>query len=246
LDTKCLSAARKLAETEQQLARRLHERQTLAVQRRQDALQRLVADPSGPLDEPVSQYVAEAPWVDLELGKEHPIGVGMIRDARRLVASQVDSAVSAQGARIFEMVREKAAEVVADVAALPPEVWSLNHPGEALAKYPAHRATYGLLLSAQQMFGLCHTVADLFRDFLGYSQDQLDGAPSSALAYRNWHAVLSDPQWLNIRGPLKLKYACERGFEPGLWLPSEVEIKAEDKTFGARLKNLGSAVFSGS
>jgi hypothetical protein len=35
-----------------------------------------------------------------------------------------------------------------------------------------------------------------------------------------------DAQWLNIRGPLKLKYACEHGFEPGLWLPSEVEVEA--------------------
>jgi hypothetical protein len=101
-------------------------------------------------------------------------------------------------------------------------------------------------LSAQQNFGLCHTIADLFRDHLGYSQDQLDGAPPSALVYRNWHAVLSDLQWLNIRGPLKLNYACEHGFAPGLWLPSEVKVTAEDKTFGARLRNLGSAVLAGS
>jgi hypothetical protein len=103
-----------------------------------------------------------------------------------------------------------------------------------------------VLLSAQQNFGLCHTVADLFRDHLGYSPDLLGGAPPSALAYRNWHAALADPQWLNIRGPLKLKYACEHDFQPGLWIPSEIEVKSEDKTFGARLRNLGSAVLSGS
>jgi hypothetical protein len=34
MDTKCLSAARKLAETERQLSRHQHERQTLAMQRR--------------------------------------------------------------------------------------------------------------------------------------------------------------------------------------------------------------------
>jgi hypothetical protein len=93
---------------------------------------------------------------------------------------------------------------------------------------------------------MCHTIADLFRDLLGYSQDNLDGTPPSALAYRNWHAVLADLQWLNVRGPLRLKYACEHDFGPGLWIPSEIEVKPEDKTFGARLRNLGSAMFSGS
>jgi hypothetical protein len=71
------------------------------------------------------------------------------------------------------------------------------------------------------------------------------GAPASALAYRNWHRVMDDPQWLSIRGPLRLKYACEHDFGPGLWLPSEVEVKPEDKTFTSRLRNLGAAVLSG-
>jgi hypothetical protein len=40
-----------------------------------------------------------------------------------------------------------------------------------------------------------------------------------------------------------LRYAIDKGFEPGLWAPKDVEDSTpEDKRFGGRLKNLGIAV----
>jgi hypothetical protein len=57
---------------------------------------------------------------------------------------------------------------------------------------------------------------------------------------------MADNQWPQVINGLKLPYAIARGFEPGLWEPDEVDVKPEDKTFGARLRNFGSAVLSGS
>jgi hypothetical protein len=210
---------------------------------------RALAAGESDLDGAVHVLAAESAWVDVAPGQGRSLADQVVKEARRQVENQIAGALMQQGGRIFEMVRQKAAQVVAEVAALPPlpsDVWSTNRPGQALARFPAHRSTYGTLLSAHQDFSLCHTVADPFRDNLGYSQDHLDGAPPSALAYRNWKAVLADLQWFNVAATLKLKYAVEHDFRPGLWLPSEVEVKPEDKTFGARLRNLGSAVLSGS
>lgn len=249
LDAECLAGARKLAETGQQFHRRQYERQTLAWRRRQDALKALVDDPSGPLDEPVAAFVAEGPWVDVAPGQESPAAVAMIKEARRLIEGQVGSQIVGAGPVIFPMVKKKAGEVVAEVAQLPPipeGVWTLSDAANELAKYRQHRETWGTLIAASQEFNLAHNIADLFRDYLGLSQDQLDGPPPWSLVYRNWRPVLSDHTWPLVRKELKLPYAIQHGFEPGLWEPSEIDVKLEDRTFGARLRNLGSAVLSGS
>jgi hypothetical protein len=151
------------------------------------------------------------------------------------------------GPTIFDMVKVKAAEVVAEVAALPkfPEVWTMSNAAEELSKYRQHRASWGTLVACDQDFRICHLIADVYRDHLGVSQDQLDGAPVWSLMWRNWHAVMADPQWLNIKNPLTLRYAVERDFAPGLWTPDEIEVRPEDKGFAARLRNLGSAVLGG-
>jgi hypothetical protein len=101
LDTKRLAGARRLAETEQQLNRRLYERQALAVQRRQDALKTLADSPDGSFDGPVAQFAAEAPWLDREPDKQHPIAAGMIKQAQRLVAGQLDGAIVGQAGHSF-------------------------------------------------------------------------------------------------------------------------------------------------
>jgi len=53
---------------------------------------------------------------------------------------------------------------------------------------------------------------------------------------------LGDSRFARLKAPLRLRYAIDKGFEPGLWAPSAVEEStAADKSFGGRLKNLGIA-----
>jgi hypothetical protein len=46
-----------------------------------------------------------------------------------------------------------------------------------------------------------------------------------------------------LKAPLRLPYAIHQGPEPGLWKPEDIVAKPEDRTFGAKLRNLGSAVW---
>jgi hypothetical protein len=41
------------------------------------------------------------------------------------------------------------------------------------------------------------------------------------------------PEWPQVRKELRLSYAVQHGFDPGLWEPSEIVAKPEDKTFGS-------------
>jgi hypothetical protein len=51
---------------------------------------------------------------------------------------------------------------------------------------------------------------------------------------------LGDSRFARLKAPLRLRYAIDKGFEPGLWAPSDVEeSRPEDRSFGGRLKNLG-------
>jgi hypothetical protein len=85
-------------------------------------------------------------------------------------------------------------------------------------------------------------VAGLVRDILGHGSDNLpDGAPRSALTYRNWRPALGDLQLPRLKAPLKLPYALSKGYEPGCWKPADIATRAEDRTFFGRLRNTGSA-----
>jgi hypothetical protein len=69
------------------------------------------------------------------------------------------------------------------------------------------------------------------------------GAPRTALWLRRWRLELADDgTFARQPGALRLPYAAAKGFEPGLWAPSDVEESAAaDRSFGGRLKNLGIA-----
>jgi hypothetical protein len=108
------------------------------------------------------------------------------------------------------------------VASLPEmrrQLWAVSDvPGE-FARFSAHRATHGTLTSCTADFNLCHSVASLVRDSLGYSDNRFPmGAPRTALWLKNWHSELVDDGTF-ARQPraLRLRYAIAKGFEPGLW-----------------------------
>lgn len=110
-------------------------------------------------------------------------------------------------------------------------------------RHREHRPTWGTLTAATADFNSAHLVADQFRDFIGAGSNSLpDGAPALALSFRNWRPVLDDQQLNMIKKPLRLRYAIEQGYEPGLWRPDDVKTRPEDATFAGRMRNLGQAV----
>ena len=51
--------------------------------------------------------------------------------------------------------------------------------------------------------------------------------------------ILGDSQWPPVQRELRLPYAVGHNIEPGMWLPSDVESKPEDRSSWGRLWNLG-------
>jgi len=91
-----------------------------------------------------------------------------------------------------------------------------------------------------------HLVA-LVRCAAGYGAERLTtGAPRQALVYRNWHKALEAERDLRqTYKSMQLWRTVVDDWQPGIWKPSDVETKPEDRSFTARLKNLGSAVTGG-
>jgi hypothetical protein len=42
-----------------------------------------------------------------------------------------------------------------------------------------------------------------------------------------------------LKPELRLRCSIDRGWQPGVWRPSDIKTKPEDRTFAAKLKNLG-------
>ena len=142
-------------------------------------------------------------------------------------------------------MQKKAADIVQEVADLPPmppQLWQVSDAAAEFARFSAHKATYGTLTAAYRDFNLCHSVANLVRDQLGYERFPM-GAPRTSLWLRRRRLELvDDGTFARQPGPLRLPYAIAKGFEPGLYAPSDVEDStAADRSFGGRLKNLGIA-----
>jgi hypothetical protein len=68
-------------------------------------------------------------------------------------------------------------------------------------------------------------------------------ATRTALWLKNWRKDSGDSRFACLKASLRLRYAIDKGFEPGFWAPSDVqEGTPADCSFGGRLKNLGAAV----
>ena len=155
--------------------------------------------------------------------------------------------VFATSDQIFALAQKKAAEVVDEVRRLPdfpPGIWnSAQPPAEVLGRHPAHRGTWGICDASRRDFELAVQLAGFVRDHIGASADSLpDGAPPQALVFRNWKLWLFDGEFGRVKPELRLRYALEHDFQPGVWRPQDIKVKAEDQTFGATRRNLGSAV----
>jgi hypothetical protein len=127
---------------------------------------------------------------------------------------------------------------------MPRDLWQVSDPAGEFAKFRQHDSSFGVLTASYRDFRLCHSIADLVRDQLGYGVANFPaGAPCTALWLKNWRKELGDDVFARLKAPLRLRYAIDKGFGPGLWAPSDVqEGTAADRSFGGRLKNLGAAV----
>src|SRR5829696_10565985 len=112
------------------------------------------------------------------------------------------------------LAQGKAAEIISEVEALPAfprDVWQTSDPAGELARFVAHRASWGVLLGADRDFWACHEVANLVRDSIGAGVANFPaGAPRSALWLKNWRKELEDDNTFSrLKGLLRRRYAVD-------------------------------------
>jgi hypothetical protein len=146
---------------------------------------------------------------------DRPVALELAEQAAKRVEGEIHARILSHAPKLWSLMQAKAKVIVDEVASLPEmprQLWAVSDvPGE-FARFSAHRATYGTLTSCTADFKLCHSVASLVRDSLGYSYNRFPmGAPRSALWLKNWHSELVDDGTF-ARQPraLRLRYAIAK------------------------------------
>jgi hypothetical protein len=248
LDSSFLEAAEALRVRASDLRASAVEAQQQAAQRRQSALTTLGRDRPASLAAAVAVYTAESPWLDVQTDHLSPPAIEIAEVGARSIENDIAASLAGHASKIFDLVQRKATQCVDAVAALPAfprGIWASVDPASDLARVPVHRQTWGILTGANIDFLSCHAVADFCRPHLGYGPERLsDGAPNFALWAKNWRLALDDRVFGKLRPQVRIKYALDNDWQPGLWRPEDISTTPADATFGAKLKNLGSAVFT--
>jgi hypothetical protein len=204
-------------------------------------------DNAATLAEAVAQWQAQSPWLDTQPDHQRPPALEIAETGARAIEGRIVGQIMNHGPRLWGMAQKKAAEIVREVSELPPmppQLWAVSNAAAEFARFSAHKSTYGTLTAAARDFDLCHSVANLVRDQLGYGYERFPmGAPRTALWLKNWRKELvDDGTFARQPGALRLPYAIVAGFGPGLNAPQDAEDSTPaDRSFGGRLKNLGVA-----
>lgn len=123
-----------------------------------------------------------------------------------------------------------AAECVKTVAkqpALSLRTWNSPDPASQAA-LDGYEKAWAVLVREQQRFKHIHEFGRLIRKMggLGNQVLLLDGAaPDEAYEFRRWDLALAGGQEIKrLVAPLKLRYAIDQGWFPGLWLKDDITL----------------------
>ena len=246
LPTDFLAGADRLAERAAELRTEAWKAQQEAGARRGKVTGR-VADGQLSVADAAAEWTAEAVWLDVQPNQTRPVALELAERGARQVESGILWQILGHAERLFDMVQRRAAEVVAEVEALPSmprNFWLTSDPAGELATRREHHASWGVLLAAWNDFSSCHEVANLTQDHIGAGFANFPpGCTRTAMWLKGWRSSMDDITFGRLKRPLKLRYAIEHGWGPGLWRPSDVEEpRPADRSFSGRLRNLGVAV----
>jgi len=168
-------------------------------------------------------------------------------EARTAARNALAGELGAQAGPVFDQLAEAAAEVVATLEALPEPprgLWILPDPTTLLARAESHELTLSTVAAATEKFWKVQRLADMVRNQAGYGPERLtSGAPRAALVYRNWKKTIDgDRELRQTRASMQLWRTVVDDWQPGVWRPDQIDVPVEDRSFGARLRNLGRAV----
>lgn len=144
----------------------------------------------------------------------------MLYAAERWQAGQVLNQATGQLYALFAERARAAVAQVEGVLPLPPRAWAALEPVNVL---PAD--TRETLQEAERVMQACHFMALYLRSMgvPGTDAQLLGDEPVEGLTLRRWSDFNMRRQELRpIRQPLKLAYAVQAGWEPGVWLATDL------------------------
>ena len=224
-------AARELMERGEYLGQVVRDGQALARKAELDGLRRLVRGPTPIALNDVTNLVHEVDcWLDANLEQGRVArAVDMAMRAARMCREQAFQAAVAESSGFYAKLQRIARDVVGEVAKLKApsrQVWGApDVPGQMVRE--GRGDDWARMVMAQDRFSLVHQAGQLMRALGGLgAQGLLNGPPDVAFAYRRWDLYLVGEMELRRLHPgLRLRYAIEQKWEPGLWTRDDVPDK---------------------
>jgi hypothetical protein len=134
----------------------------------------------------------------------------------------------AESPGLYQLAQREAAAAVTATAELPPlptPVWNAPEPSAVALEHGAEQ-TYLAMQRQQARFALCHQIGTLLRSVggLGAQVLLLGGVPEvHGFTFKRWDLALAGVQETKrLKAPLRLRYAIDHGWQPGLWLAGDV------------------------
>lgn len=222
-------ASRELMERgEKELGRVVREGQAKAQQARMEGLRRLVRGPAPIALSDVTDIVdATDCWLDANLEQGRVArAIDLAMTAARMARGEAYQAAVAESSGFYTRLQKIAAEEVKKVAslkALPKQVWgAADPPGQMIRE--GRGGDWAVMVMAQDRFSVVHQAGQVVRSMGGLgAQALLNGPPNVAFAYQRWDLAQAGEQELRRLHPgLRLRYASDQGWGPGLWLSGDV------------------------
>jgi len=238
-------AMKKLSRVDRMVAL-AHQTDFEAVQRRRILAEQLAAGEVS-LDEAVAGLdVRTVRAESAELG----LGRTLAAEAASIAKASMAAELAPRAVGVFDNLANLAEQVVRTLQNLPtppPNLWSSPDPTVLLAGSAGHELTLSTVADATSRFWRIQALVNMVRNTAGHGFERFpDGAPRSAAVYRNWRLVLDEEDGLRtVHRSMRLWKVTIDNWQPGVWKPSDIETKPADRSFGARLRNLGQAVTGG-
>jgi hypothetical protein len=229
-----LAASRRLLDREQELAAEAREARAAAGRRWAQTREALFRGEVGAAE--VASVLGEVqPWMDDGDGTSVAPAMKAMMDSAREARTRAAAMLEGEADPIYHRLQQLAGQVVARTAALPAlpkQVWGAGDQASTLAIQQGHDLTWAQLVGEATRFDKLHRAAAILRQSGGLPVMIFPRGCPDGLGhlYRNWEPALEGLAELKRHpGPLRLRFAVDRGWQPGLWLPSDHEQRQEER-----------------
>jgi hypothetical protein len=233
--TGALTASRRLLDREVELSAQAREAKLQATRRWAEHRERLFRGEVG-AQETAQVLIEVGPWLDNGPdGKGAAVGMTAMVEVAREARVRAGAMLEGEADPIYHRLQELAGQVVARTAALPAlpkQVWAAGDQASTVAIQAGHDLAWAQLVGEATRFDKIHRAAAILRQSGGLPVMVFPrGCPDGlGHVYRNWEPALEGLAELKRHpGPLRLRFAVERQWRPGLWLPSDHETREVER-----------------